>query len=127
MKHTIYLTDQAAWRERAEGQRLERASGEARPAGPCWWETGTGTAGTGKVIDLAAWKTENLMELDELDVAEETDGFDGLESGLAAYEGRELHRRPRQKHRAALALGELAATLSAAGVMVAMILRVLVF
>ena len=48
-------------------------------------------------------------------------------SGLAAYGGRELRRRPREKHRAALALGELAATLSVAGLALALILRVLLF
>lgn len=76
------------------------------------------TAQEDKVIDLAAWKTENLVELEELG---------GLESGLELYEGRELVRRPRRKHNRALIRGELAATLSVTGVMVAMILRVLVF
>lgn len=120
MKKTIYLTQQSLWQREAAGRRLERASGGEVGAAPCWWET---AAPAGKVVDLAAWKAENLEELDTLE--EET--LPEPESGLASYAGRELHRRPREKHRAALALGELAATLSAAGVMVALILRVLVF
>lgn len=121
MKKTIYLTEQSLWQGGAAGQRLERASGGEVGAAPCWWET---AAPAGRVVDLAAWKAENLVELDGPEAPE---AFPELESGLAAYAGRELHRRPREKHRAALALGELAATLSAAGVMVALILRVLVF
>ena len=119
MKKTIYLTQQSLWQSGAAGQRLERASGGEGGVAPCWWET---TAPAGKVVDLAAWKAENLVEPDQPE-----EGWEAPESGLAAYEGRELSRRPREKHRAALALGELAATLSAAGVMVAMLLRVLVF
>lgn len=122
MKQTIYLTQQSLWQGEAAGRRLERASGGEGGAAPCWWET---AAPAGKVVDLAAWKAENLVELNEPEQPE--DGWEEPESGLASYEGRELHRRPREKHRAALALGELAATLSAAGVMVALVLRVLVF
>ena len=74
------------------------------------------SAGEGKVIDLAAWKAENLVELEP----------EQPESALGLYEGRELVRRPR-RHWDALARGELAATLSVAGVMLAMMVRVLVF
>lgn len=123
MKKTIYLTQQSLWQREAAGRRLERAAGGEAGAAPCWWET---AAPAGKVVDLAAWRAENLVELEELDALEE-ETLPEPESGLASYAGRELHRRPREKHRAALALGELAATLSAAGVMVALILRVLVF
>lgn len=120
MKQTIYLTQHSAWQNQAAGQRLERASGGDSGA-PCWWEAPPAPAG--RVVDLAAWKADNLMELDE--AAEEL--YEEPESGLASYAGRELRRRPREKHRAALALGELAATLSVAGLALALILRVLVF
>ena len=68
-----------------------------------------------KVIDLAAWKAENLVELED------------PESGLGLYEGRELVRRPRRRHDSALVKGELAATLSVVGLTLAMMIRVLVF
>lgn len=74
------------------------------------------TAGEGKVIDLAAWKAENLVELEP---------EEQRSSALGLYEGRELVRRPRRRWDA-LARGELAATLSVAGVMLAMMVRVLV-
>ncbi|MCI9223405.1 MAG: hypothetical protein HFF22_08565 [Oscillospiraceae bacterium] len=119
MRQTIYLTQHSLWQNQAAGQRLEQASG-GDSAAPCWWEAPSAPAG--RVVDLAAWKAENLMELDR--AGEETPE---PESGLAAYGGRELRRRPREKHRAALALGELAATLSVAGLALALILRVLLF
>ena len=119
MKKTIYLTDESLWQNEAAGRRLERVSGGEGGVSRGWLGT---AAPAGRVVDLTAWKAENLVELDGPE-----DAWGEKESGLAAYEGRELHRRPREKHRAALALGELAATLSAAGVMVALILRVLVF
>lgn len=74
------------------------------------------TAGEGKVIDLAAWKAENLVELEP----------EAPESALGLYEGRELVRRPR-RHWDALARGELAATLSVAGATAALVLWVLAF
>ena len=117
MRQTIYLTQHSLWQNQAAGQRLEQASG-GDSAAPRWWEAPSAPAG--RVVDLAAWKAENLMELDR--AGEETPE---PESGLAAYGGRELRRRPREKHRAALALGELAATLSVAGLALALILRVL--
>lgn len=122
MKKTIYLTDHSLWQNEAAGRRLERVSGGEGGASRAWPDV---TAPAGRVVDLAAWKAENLVELDGADRPE--DGWEEPESGLAAYAGRELHRRAREKHRGALMLGEAAATLSAAGVMVAMILRVLAF
>lgn len=118
MKKTIYLTRESAWQEQAAG-RLERASGGDGPAVRCW-RMGDSAAPVDKVVDLAAWRAENLAEPAE-------DAFEAPESGLASYQGRELVRRPREKHRAALALGELAATLSVLGLTLVMILRVLVF
>lgn len=116
---TIYITGKQ-WQDRSLDEALERASGGDGAAAPCWWEA---ASPAGKVVDLAAWRAENLVEPD----APEEELPQGPESGLAGYAGRELRRRPREKHRAALALAELAATLSAVGVMVALILRVLVF
>lgn len=118
MKKTIYFTQQELWRDEAAGRRLKRASGGEGGRAPCWWET---AAPAGKVVDLTAWKAENLVDLDGSEAGE------APESGLAAYAGRKLRRRPRERRQAALALAELAATLSAAGVMAALILRVLVF
>lgn len=122
MKKTIYLTEQSLWQNEAAERRLERVSGGESGVSHGWLDV---TAPAGRVVDLAAWKAENLVDLDALDQPES--GWKEPESGLAAYEGRELRRRPREKHRMALVLGEAAATLSAAGVMVAMVLRVLVF
>lgn len=115
MKKTIYLTQQDAW----QAGRLERASGGDSPAVRCW-RTGASAAPVDKVVDLAAWRAENLAEPVE-------DAFEAPESGLASYQGRVLVRRHREKRRAALMMGELAATLSVAGLTLAMILRVLVF
>ena len=119
---TIYI-DQKQWENHSLDGELERASGDAgRIAVPCRRSGGLGLlAGEDKVIDLAAWKAENLVELDG------PEGFDGLESGLGQYEGRELVRRPRRRHEAARNRAELAATLSVVGAMAALIVRVLVF
>lgn len=122
MKKTIYLTDQSLWQNEAAGRHLERVSGGEGGVSHGWLDV---TAPAGRVVDLTAWKAENLVDLDELEQQE--DAWEEPESGLASYEGRELHRRAREKHRGALMLGEAAATLSAAGVMVAMVLRVLAF
>lgn len=117
MKKTIYLTDESLWQNEAAGRRLERVSGGEGGVSRSWLGA---AAPAGRVVDLTAWKAENLVELEGLEEAGQEQ-----ESGLAAYEGRELHRRPREKHQAALALGELAATLSVLGLTLAMILRVL--
>lgn len=105
--NTIYVT-QDMW----EGRAMGRAVGETQCRRP------TAAAREDKVIDLTAWKAENLVELEELDEPE---------SGLGLYEGRELVRRRRRRHDSALVKGELAATLSVAGLMLAMMIRVLVF
>ena len=107
---TIYFT-QAMWEERT----MDHAVGETRQT-PVRCPGGAACAGReDKVVDLAAWKAENLVEPEE------------QESGLASYGGRELVRRRRRRHNSALLKGELVATLSVAGVMLAMIVRVLVF
>ena len=87
MRQTIYLTQHSLWQNQAAGQRLEQASG-GDSAAPRWWEAPSAPAG--RVVDLAAWKADNLMELDR--AGKETPE---PESGLAAYGGRELRRRPR--------------------------------
>ena len=115
---TIQFT-QTMWDSRTADAHLDRAVGDTRQDALCR-PAGPARAGEGKVIDLAAWKAENLVELDGPQAEEP-------ESGLAQYEGRELVRRRRRKHAAAQARAELAATLSVAGLMIAMILRVLVF
>lgn len=108
---TIYL-NRDVW-TRAGGEELGRAVGETTEPG---LPEGRGdAAGEGKVIDLAAWKAENLVEFQE------------PESALGQYQGRELVRRRRRKYEDALIKGELAATLSVVGLMAALMLRVLVF
>lgn len=119
MKKTIYLTEQSLWQNEATERHLERVSGGEGGVARGWLDV---TAPAGRVVDLTAWKSENLVDLDELDQV-----WEEPESGLAAYEGRELHRRVREKHSMAAVLAEAAATLSVAGVMVVMILRVLAF
>ena len=75
--------------------------------------------GEGKVIDLAAWKAENLTALDEPDA--------GRVSALGQYGGRELVRRRRRRSAAARNRAELAATLAVTAFLVALIVRVLLF
>ena len=102
---TIYL-DQTIWTERAVGGDAGLNLPERREAGER----------QNNVVDLAAWKAENLVEL-----------VDERESGLGEYQGRELVRRRRDRYEALLAKGELAATLSVVCAMVALVVRVLVF
>lgn len=102
---TIYL-DQTMWTERAVGENAGLNLPERRAA----------AKPENKVIDLAAWKAENLVEFE-----------DEPESGLGEYQGRELVRRHRDRYEAMLARGELAATLSVVCAMLALVLRVLVF
>lgn len=118
--NTIYI-EEKQWRSHSLNRELDRAVGDTgRMGGTCRREAAQ-WAGEDKVIDLAAWKVENLVELDDLEDA-------GMpESGLAQYEGRELVRRRRRKHRGGLTVGEVSATLAAMSVMVGMILRVVVF
>lgn len=116
----IYI-EEKQWQSHSLNHELGRAVGDTgRMAGICRRDAAL-WAGEDKVIDLAAWKAENLVELDDLE------RLDKPESGLAQYQGRELVRRRRRKHRRGLTLGELSATLSAAGVMAAMVLRVFLF
>ena len=103
--NTIYL-DQTMWAGRAVGGD----TGLELPASRKAAETG------GKVIDLTAWKTENLVEPEG-----------ERESGLGNYQGRELVRRRRNRYKALLARVELAATLSVVCAMAALVLRVLLF
>ena len=119
---TIYIGEKQ-WQDHTLGGELERASGDAgRIVVPCRRDSAPGwLSGEDKVIDLAAWKAENLVELDG------PEGLGEAESGLAPYEGRELVRRPRRKHEAARNRAELAATLLVVGALAALILRVLVF
>ena len=74
--------------------------------------------GEDKVVDLAAWKAEHLIELD----GPET----GRASALGQYGGREPVRR-RRKSTAARNRAELAATLAVTAAFVALIVRVLLF
>ena len=76
-------------------------------------------AGEDKVVDLAAWKAENLVEPDEPE--------SGRVSALGQYEGRELVRRRQRGSTAAQNRVELAATLAVTAAFVALVLRVLLF
>lgn len=75
--------------------------------------------GKSKVVDLAAWKAENLMVLGEPDA--------GRVSALGQYEGRELVRRRQRRSTAAQNRAELAATLAVTAAFVVLILRVLLY
>ena len=98
---------------------LDRAAGGAvRTAAPRVGRRGL-LAGEDKVIDLAAWKAENLIVLDEPEA--------GRVSALGQYEGRELVRRRRRSSTAAQNRAELAATLAVTAALVALILRVMLF
>ena len=76
-------------------------------------------AGEDKVVDLAAWKAENLVEMDEPEA--------GRVSALGQYEGRELVRRRQRRSTAAQNRAELAATLAVTAALLALIVRVLLF
>ena len=72
-----------------------------------------------KVVDLAAWKAENLMT---------TGGPEaGQVSALGQYGGRVLVRRRQRRSTAARNRAELAATLAVAAAFAALALRVLLF
>ena len=94
---------------------LDRAAGDA---GPRAGRRGL-LAGEDKVVDLAAWKAENLVEPDEPE--------SGRVSALGQYEGRELVRRRQRRSMAAQNRAELAATLAVTAAFVALVLRVLLF
>ena len=76
-------------------------------------------SGEGKVVDLAAWKAENLMETDEPE--------EERVNALGQYAGRELNRRRQRRLTAAQDRAELAATLAVAAAFAALVLRVLLF
>ena len=76
-------------------------------------------AGKDKVVDLAAWKAENLIVLDEPEA--------GRESGLGQYGGRELVRRRQRRSTAAQNRAELAATLAVTAAFLVLIVRILLF
>lgn len=113
---TIYVT-QNQWQSRTLDGQLERAVGDTGRMGVRCLSTAGRPEGGDKVIDLSAWKAENLVELEEPE----------FQSGLGEYEGRELVRRPRRRHEAARNRAELAATLAVVGLMAALILRILMF
>ena len=94
---------------------LDRAAGDA---GPRAGRRGL-LAGGDKVVDLAAWKAENLVELDEPEA--------GRVSALGQYEGRELVRRRQRKSTAVQNRAELAATLAVTVALLALVVRVLLF
>ena len=94
---------------------LDRAAGGAAPR-----IRGRGLpAGEDKVVDLAAWKAENLIAPDEPEA--------GRVSALGQYGGRELVRRRHRSSTAAQNRAELAATLAVTAAFMALILRVLLF
>ena len=76
-------------------------------------------SGEGKVVDLAAWKAENLMETDEPE--------EERANTLGQYAGRELNHRRQRRLTAAQDRAELAATLAVAAAFAALVLRVLLF
>ena len=94
---------------------LDRAAGDAGPRAGCRGLP----AGADKVVDLAAWKAENLVEPDEPEA--------GRVSALGQYEGRELVRRRQRRSTAVQNRAELAATLAVTAAFVALSLRVLLF
>ena len=76
-------------------------------------------AGEDKVVDLAAWKAEHLTVLDEPEA--------GRASALGQYGGRELVRRRHRRSTAAQNRAELAATLAVTAVLLALVVRVMLF
>ena len=110
----IYVTGKE-WQERTLHSELDRAAGDT---GSRVGRRGL-PAGEDKVVDLAAWKAENLVEMD----GPET----GRVSALAQYEGRELVRRRQRRSTAAQNRAELAATLAVTAAFVVLLLRVLLF
>ena len=76
------------------------------------------TSRKGKVVDLAAWKAENLMLRDE------TDAGDQRANAPGRYGGR---RQVRRRKLAARDWAELAVTLAVAAAFAALAVRVLLF
>ena len=93
---------------------LDRAAGDARPR-----VRGRGmTVGAGKIVDMEAWKAENLIVPDGPEARRV--------SAFRQYGGRE----PVRRHRRAAAIQnwvELAATLAVTAAFVALAARVLLF
>lgn len=117
---TIYVTGKQ-WQSHTLRGELDRAAGDTgRIAGPRVRSGGL-PAGEDKVVDLAAWKAENLAASD----GPEADGR--RVSALGRYEGRELVRRCHRRSTAAQNRAELAATLAVAAALAALIVRVLLF
>ena len=110
----IYMTGNQ-WRDRVLRAELDRAAGDAAPRAG---RRGL-PAGKGNVVDLAAWRAENLTEMDGPE--------DGRVSALGQYAGRELVRRRQRRSTAALDRAELAATLAVAAAFAALMLRILLF
>ena len=100
------------------GELGRAAGGAERTAVPRAGRRGL-LAGEDKVVDLAAWKAEHLMALDEPEA--------GRVSALGQYGGRELVRRRQRRSTAAQNRAELAATLAVTAAFVVLILRVLLF
>lgn len=110
----IYMTGKQ-WQDRTLRGELGRAAGDA---GPRARSRGL-LSGEDKVVDLAAWKAENLLE---------TDGPEaGRESALGQYEGREPVRRRQRRSTAVQNRAELAATLAVTAALLALVVRVLLF
>ena len=112
---TIYVT-RYQWRDQAMRAEPDRAAGGA---GPRLRSRGM-PAGEDKVVDLAAWKAENLM------LPDEPEAGDLPASALEQYGGREpvRHRRGLAE---ALDWAELAATLAVTAAFAALVARVLLF
>ena len=115
MKRVYYA--HSAWENRTLGRAVGETASVSRP------EPRFTADERSKVIDMAAWKAENMERVEQPDSQAQ---FESLDSGLALDEGRELVRRPRL-HWNAQAKGELAATVSVACVMLALLVRMLVF
>lgn len=112
---TIYMTE-SQWENRILGSELGRASGDAGFRG----RSRGRLTGEDKVVDLAAWRAENLVEPDE------PEADDLPVSALGQYKGREPVRRSSRRP-AALDWAELVATLAVIAAFAALAVRVLLF
>ena len=112
---TIYITG-SQWQARILRDELDRAAGDA---GSRAQNRGL-TAGRDKVVDLTAWKAENLVEPDEPQA-------DDLP--MCAPEQYRDRKPVRRNHRRSAALDwvELAATLAVIAAFAALAVRVLLF
>lgn len=104
----------------AEGETVAQASGDGLRRTVYLRRTAPLSEGAGKVIDLAAWRTQDLPD-------ETPEDYMGPEAPVEPAEAEQPRQTAEDRRQAALMRGELAATLGVICVLAALLIRVLAF